>query len=229
MSQNYELSTQGKIFLICNEGICLNPYLDSVNVKTVLIGATVSEIPYIAKMPWDFTYTIEDALDILDKGLKKYVDAVNSVLDVQITQNQFDSLVSLCYNIGTGNVRKRVGGISGSTVIKRINTGDNIGKVPRNFFGGGLDDVWSVNWITDRTKQYTEFKCLGLMGGGTIADAIMMWNKPSEIIGRRRKEANLFVTGDYGSTKAQLFSVNTVTHKPQYSKSKVVDVAELLK
>jgi len=81
-----EFSTKGKIFLIMNEGICLTPYLDSVGVKTLAIGATVSEIPDIAKMSWDHTITMQEALDLLDKGLAKYVNAVNTVLELPITQ-----------------------------------------------------------------------------------------------------------------------------------------------
>lgn len=187
--QHYKLSLKGKIFLIVNEGIALSPYLDSVGVKTLAIGATVSEIPDIADMTWDHQITIQEALDLLDKGLHKYVDAVNSVLDVAIMQHQFDSLVSLCYNIGTGNVRGRVGGVAGSTAIKRINAGEP---------------------------------------PASVAQAIMMWNKPPEIIGRRSREAKLFTNGYYGDTKAQLFPVDPLTHKPQYRKSKIIDLAVLL-
>jgi len=189
MPQNYQFSTRGKIFLIVNEGIALSPYLDSVGVKTLAIGATVSEIPNIADMPWSHTVTMKEALDLLDIGLKKYVNAINSVLDVPITQYQFDSLVSLCYNIGTGRVGKREGGLAGSTAIKRINAGES----PES-----------------------------------VAQAILMWNKPPEIMSRRAREAKLYRSGIYGDTKAQLFPVDPKSHKPRYRGSKIIDVAELL-
>jgi len=111
---NYTFSDKGKGFLICQEGICLSPYLDSVGVKTIAIGATVSEIPDIANMSWNTKITMEEAYSLLDKGLHKYIDAVNKALTVNIMQHQFDALVSLCYNIG-------IGGLSKSTVIKRLN------------------------------------------------------------------------------------------------------------
>ena len=41
-----------------------------------------------------------------------------------------------------------------------------------------------------------------------IKDAIMMWNKPSEIIGRREKECNLYLTGEY-SNNGYVESLNT--------------------
>lgn len=188
--RDYKVSEKGKIFLIVNEGICLSPYLDSVDVKTIGIGSTVSDIPNIASISYDTVYTMTEILELLDKGLAKYVNAVNAALDVPIAQHQFDALVSLCYNIGTGKVKSRVGGLSGSTAIKRINAGEP---------------------------------------SASVAQAILMWNKPPEIIGRRKKEAKLFTSGIYGATKAQIFPVNPITHKPQYGKSKVVDVAELLK
>ena len=184
-----KLSLQGKIFLICNEGIALSPYLDSVGVKTLAIGATVTELPDIASMPWDHTITLQEALDLLDVSLKRYEDAVNTVLSVAITQNQFDSLVSLCYNIGTGHVSSRVGGIAGSTVIKRINSGEP---------------------------------------ASSISQAILMWNKPPEIIPRRTREAKLYTNGFYGKTRASLIYVDPATHKEQPSKSKIIDLAVLL-
>lgn len=184
-----ELSLRGKMFLVMNEGIALSPYLDSVGVKTLAIGATVSEIPDIANMPWDHKITMEEALELLDVGLKKYVNAINSVLNVPITQCQFDSLVSLCFNIGTGRIKERVGGLAGSTAIKRINAGES----PES-----------------------------------VAQAILMWNKPPEIKERRMREAKLYKSGIYGSTKAQLFPVDPKTHKPQYRKSTVIDLSVLL-
>lgn len=182
-------SDDGKAFLVSVEGICLSPYLDSKGVKTIAIGATVSEIPDIAKMPWDTTITMREAFTLLDRGLKKYMDAVNRSLDVSVTQYQFDALVSFCYNVGTGVVKDRIGGMSGSTLLKRINRGES--------------------------KE-------------SIRQAFMMWLKPPEIKGRRTKEANLFVNGNYGDGKANVFPVNSVTHKPQYSKGKIIKVAEYL-
>ena len=175
-------SDDGKMFLIGLEGICLSPYLDSVGVKTIAIGATVSEIPDIADMPWGHVITMKEAFELLDRSLAKYVAAVNKALAVVVSQNQFDALVSVCYNIGTG-------GLKSSTFIKRINAG---------------------------------------MSNESIISALLMWRKPPEILGRRKKEANLFVTGEYGDGKALVFPANAKTHKPVYKQGKEVDIKELL-
>lgn len=61
-----------------------------------------------------------------------------------------------------------------------------------------------------------------------VPTALMMWNKPPEIIKRRQKEAALFHAGVYsGNGKANIFPVNS-SHHPMYSKGHEVDVASLL-
>ncbi|TCB80102.1 hypothetical protein E0H89_00230 [Acinetobacter sp. ANC 3781] len=49
--------------------------------------------------------------------LKRFEKTVNDLVKVPLTQNQFDSLVSLTYNIGTATFEK-------STLLKKLNAGD---------------------------------------------------------------------------------------------------------
>lgn len=64
------------------------------------------------------TITEEQALALLDKDVEWAEKAVNSSLNgYSLTQNQFDALVSLTYNIGAT-------GFKNSTVVKRIKVGD---------------------------------------------------------------------------------------------------------
>lgn len=51
-----------------------------------------------------------------------------------------------------------------------------------------------------------------------IVDAILMWDKPPEIIGRRMKEAALFKNGIYKNTDGCVdkITVNSKTHRPSY-------------
>lgn len=58
-----------------------------------------------------------DADKLLDKMLVKYEDAVNRYVQVPINQNQFDALVSFCYNVGQENLRN-------STLLKKVNAKD---------------------------------------------------------------------------------------------------------
>lgn len=60
--------------------------------------------------------------------LKKFEAAVNKVT-VALNQNQFDALVSLTYNIGTG-------AFASSTLLKKLNAGDYKGAAAQF-------DVWN--------------------------------------------------------------------------------------
>lgn len=110
------MTKEGIIELASYEAISLTKYLDSVNVHTIGIGMTVSEIPDLNSWSWNKQLTIKECMDMYKKGLQKYVDAVNNALQVEVTPNQFDALVSLTYNIGIGAMRK-------STFMKRLNAG----------------------------------------------------------------------------------------------------------
>ena len=59
--------------------------------------------------------TETEAKDILKKDLKIFEDAVNDSLKTSVSQNQFDALVSLAYNIGTGAIAR-------SDIMDFINT-----------------------------------------------------------------------------------------------------------
>jgi lysozyme len=178
------MSLDGKIELIGHEGICLQLYLDSVGVRTIGAGATVTEIPNINSLPWSYTITMKEALELFDKSLAKYENAVRKALNKPVKQTQFDALVSWAYNVGVGWAPK-------ATVIKLLNQG-----------------------VTDKTR---------------LRNALMQYNKPPEIKGRRAKEAKLLTDGVYSNGgKALVFPVNPKTHKPIYNKGKQVTVKELL-
>ena len=66
------------------------------------------------------TITKTAAEELLRKDLKRYVDAVNGAIKVTVNQNQFDALVSLCYNIG-GTA------FAASTLVDKLNKKDFAG------------------------------------------------------------------------------------------------------
>lgn len=99
-------SVQGKIDIIGREGICLSPYLDSVGVWTIGAGQTKSDgiDPRTSK-----AITIAQAIDLFNSKLKQYSDAVdaeNAYHQNQMTQFQYDALLSACYNFGPGNLHQ---------------------------------------------------------------------------------------------------------------------------
>src|SRR6478736_2009430 len=108
-----KVSARGIEFLIAEEGLRLKPYLDSVKIPTIGIGCTYYESGKRVTMQ-DPAITKERAIELFRHLLKTYELAVYSTTRDDLNQNQFDALVSLCYNIG-------VAAFKGSTVLKRVN------------------------------------------------------------------------------------------------------------
>lgn len=66
------------------------------------------------------TCTQEQADNWLAADLQKFEKCVSMYVDVAVTQEQFDALVSFAYNLGCGTLRN-------STLIRKLNTGDDVG------------------------------------------------------------------------------------------------------
>lgn len=111
------VSAAGLHFIAHEEGIVLRPYRDAVGIPTIGVGCTYYEDGRRVKMT-DPPITMERALLLFKDILPLYEKAVWSNTRDDINQNQFDALVSLCFNIG-------VGGFKGSTVLKRVNHNPN--------------------------------------------------------------------------------------------------------
>ena len=104
--------------LICGfEGLELQAYDDGVGVCTIGYGTTI--YPHGQPIRYGDRCTIEQAKDYMQHDLRKFESAVNQAVTITLTQNQFDALVSLSYNIGTGAFKN-------STLLKLLNSGDYI-------------------------------------------------------------------------------------------------------
>lgn len=141
-----QLSNAGLQLIIKREGVILHTYKDSVGVLTIGTGHTTAAGP--PKVVPGMTITKADNDVILRRDLAPIIKQVNDTVKVPITQNQFDALVSIIFNVGPKFLT--------STCMKKLNKKDYKGA----------------------------------------AEAIMLWNKPSEIIGRRRTERDQFLAPD---------------------------------
>ena len=100
------------------EGCRLTAYQDSVGVWTIGYGWTQSvDGNPVAK---GMVITQQKADDLLKQGVVQYENGVNSLVKVQLNQNQLDALVDFAYNLG-------VNALKGSTLLKKLNTGDYAG------------------------------------------------------------------------------------------------------
>ena len=98
------------------EGLFLSAYLDPVGIPT--IGWGTIRYPNGQKVRIGDEITRAEAEAFLLFEVEEVVKSLDPVLaGINLTQNQFDAIVSLCYNIG-------VGGFKESTVLKRLRAGD---------------------------------------------------------------------------------------------------------
>lgn len=96
------------------EGLKLKPYLCSANVPTIGYGSTRYENGAKVKLT-DPNITKERAYELFKNTLIQYEDAVDDFTTDLINQNQFNALVSFCYNLG-------VTALKNSTLLKIVNT-----------------------------------------------------------------------------------------------------------
>lgn len=100
------------------EGLRLEAYLDPVGVWTIGYGHTSMAGPPEVKK--GMKLTSKEAEDLLLRDLKKYEDAVDRLVKVDLNDNQHAALSSFTYNLGEGNLKK-------STLLKKLNDGDYSG------------------------------------------------------------------------------------------------------
>jgi len=103
-------SEEGKTLIKKFEGCKLRTYLDAVDVPTIAYGRTKDvKIGDIC--------TQQQAEDWLEEELVEYEGYVNEAVKVELTQPQFDSIVSWTYNLGPSNLNR-------SSMLRVLNASD---------------------------------------------------------------------------------------------------------
>lgn len=105
-----KISTAGLELIKGHEGLRLKAYLDTGRVPTIGYGHT-----HNVKM--GDTCTKEQAATWLGEDVFTAEQAVNRLVNVPLSQNQFDALVSFVYNVGSEAFAK-------STMLRHLNHGD---------------------------------------------------------------------------------------------------------
>jgi len=129
-----------------HEGLRLVAYLDSVGVWTIGYGDTGKDVVK------GLTITKEQAENRLSKRLVEFEGYVNKAMKVKLTQNQFDALVSLVYNIGPTN-------FNDSTLLRKLNAGDYVGAADQFLVWnkGRVDGkLVVINGLVNRRKAERE-------------------------------------------------------------------------
>lgn len=114
------ISNKGKNLIKEFEGLRLTAYQDSVGVWTIGYGHT-------GNVSKGQTITQAQADAFFDSDVQKFVNGVRSAVgNTQLTQGQFDALVSFSYNLGLGNLQK-------STLLKKVKANPNDKSIRNEF------------------------------------------------------------------------------------------------
>lgn len=120
-----------------SETCSLKAYLDSGGVPTIGWGS-IRMFGNPVKMGMTCTQAQADEQAALD--VKATEDAINKLVKVTLTQNQFDALVNLVYNIG-------ISAFSKSTLLRKLNLRDYIGAADQ-----------FMRWVYDNGKEVDGLK-----------------------------------------------------------------------
>jgi lysozyme len=132
-SGSLKISDSGLQFIKRYEGLKKTVYLDVAGLKTVGYGHLLTK-PELSsnsvtiggkKIFLDRALTDAEVDTLLRQDIEPKAQTVRSTIKTPLTQSQFDALVSLCFNIGSG-------AFASSTLAKDINAG-NLEKAPGDF------------------------------------------------------------------------------------------------
>lgn len=116
MKKNLTLSAAGLLMIMNFEGCRLNAYQDKAGVWTIGYGSTYHADGRKVKKG-DKLASKDEAVNLLKHTVTYYEHAVRTAVTVELTQNQFDALVSFVFNVGIGNFKA-------STLLRILNAGD---------------------------------------------------------------------------------------------------------
>ena len=117
MSKITKTGTAGIELIKKFEGFMSKPYKCPAGVPTIGYGATFYPDGKKVTMS-DKAITEAEGTALLASMLTKFEQYVDSYCVDTITQNQFDALVSFCYNLGPNNLKS-------STLLKKVNANPN--------------------------------------------------------------------------------------------------------
>ena len=111
----HSLSNNGMRLLEQFEGLRLEAYLDSAGIATIGFGTI--KYPDGSKVKKGDKIIKDQAKEYKLHDLKEFESTVNTYVTVPLSQNQYDALVSLSYNIGSNAFKN-------STLLKKLNSSD---------------------------------------------------------------------------------------------------------
>ena len=143
-----KIGTKGLDLIKSFEGLKLKPYLCPANVPTVGYGSTFYENDKKVKLT-DPSITEQRASELLLDSLRGFERYVDSYCRDDINQNQFDALVSFCYNLGPANLKS-------STLLKKANVNPNDPTIAQEFLKWNKAGGKALKGLTKRRQAESD-------------------------------------------------------------------------
>lgn len=141
-----QISENGKRFIRVWETFKPEPYLCPAGVNTIGYGHAI--LP-AESFPGPITEAQAEA--ILANDLRTFERAVRTAVTVPLMQHEYDALVSFVFNVGPGNFR-------GSTMLKKLNSGDKAGASTEMLKWHHVKGVDSPGLKTRREQEKLMFR-----------------------------------------------------------------------
>jgi lysozyme len=140
-----KLDNSGYLFITKHEGLSLKPYLCPAKIPTIGYGNTYySDGKRVTLLDKDITK--QQAFDMFKEVANRFAKRVDELVTSDINQNQFNTLVSFAYNVGTGN-------FSSSTLLKKINKNPNDLTLKAEFLRWNKAGGKVLNGLTNRRNE----------------------------------------------------------------------------
>jgi lysozyme len=138
------LGAAGAALIKSFESLRLTAYQDQRGVWTIAWGHTGPEVVE------GLTCTTEQAENWFLEDTQFAVNGVNVSIDTNISQNQFDALVSFTYNVGVGSEAH-------STLAKLVNAGDMAAAAAQFPLWDHVDGVANAGLLRRREAEQALF------------------------------------------------------------------------
>ncbi len=139
------LDNKGYLFITKHEGLSLKPYLCPAKIPTIGYGnCYYPDGKRVTLLDKDITK--QQAFDMFKEIANRFGKRVDELVITELTQNQFNALVSFAYNIGTGN-------FASSTLLKKINKNANDLTLKAEFLRWNKAGGKVLNGLTNRRNE----------------------------------------------------------------------------
>lgn len=139
------LDNKGYLLITKHEGLKLKPYLCPAKIPTIGYGNTYyPDGKRVTLLDKDITK--QQAFDMFKEIANRFAKRVDALVTSNINQNQFNSLVSFAYNVGTGN-------FSTSTLLKKVNKNPNDLTIKDEFLRWNKAGGKVLNGLTNRRNE----------------------------------------------------------------------------